>query len=357
MAILYQSISVFNLIGGFQAFLIAVILLMSRPENRRARKILGLFVLACSLATLSITVSHMGEFLWISALENFEYALATICGPLLLAYFMAMIDPHWRWRKIHLLHALPALLLLFAIPLALYSQPFPWEVDIRFILMHQLAYTTVIAILMSKTFGPRLFRWRSANRRQKELQIVLALMINIHLAQFIRLFGLYPEGFVDIVPFVITVTVMAIGFVAVSKSLLFSDPTGGEVRHRYAASTLTPQVARQYSERLVELMEQQKPFLQQGLTLKELARYLGIPSNHLSQVINEQQQQTYSDFVNQYRINEAIRLLQDPARAHYKIESIAQSTGFKSRSAFYHVFKKLTGISPGEFQKRHCPTR
>jgi AraC-like DNA-binding protein len=75
----------------------------------------------------------------------------------------------------------------------------------------------------------------------------------------------------------------------------------------------------------------------------------------LSQVINESFNQNFYDYINTYRIEESKRLLQNPESEKYKIISIAYDSGFSTKSAFYNAFRKNTGITPGEYQKKVMP--
>ena len=95
---------------------------------------------------------------------------------------------------------------------------------------------------------------------------------------------------------------------------------------------------------LIQYMDTEQPYLQQDLTLKELAHKIDTNSKYLSHLINKEFACNFSSFINTYRINEAKRLLSDPAYNIYTIESIAKMTGFKSKSTFNSTFKKLSLI-------------
>jgi len=58
------------------------------------------------------------------------------------------------------------------------------------------------------------------------------------------------------------------------------------------------------------------------------------------------------DFMNEHRINLAKHLLRNHAYQQYTITSIGLESGFNSRSAFYHTFKKHTGVTPSAYQKQ-----
>ena len=93
------------------------------------------------------------------------------------------------------------------------------------------------------------------------------------------------------------------------------------------------------------------PYRNPDLSLAELAAQLHLPPHHLSQVINEQCQQNFFDFINTYRIEEVKRQLQSPDTAHLKLEEIGFAAGFNSKSAFNAAFKKNTQTTPSQFRK------
>jgi AraC-like DNA-binding protein len=97
-------------------------------------------------------------------------------------------------------------------------------------------------------------------------------------------------------------------------------------------------------------MKEQKPFTDGELSLQKLAESLSIPPHHLSQIINERLGQTFSDFINSYRVEEAKQRLLDPRFKHLSLLGIAVDVGFNSKSSFNAVFKKHTNMTPSEFR-------
>jgi AraC-like DNA-binding protein len=87
------------------------------------------------------------------------------------------------------------------------------------------------------------------------------------------------------------------------------------------------------------------------LTLNSLAEKLSIPSHHLSQIINESLRQNFFEFVNTHRVEEAKKLLLDPANRHLNLAEIGYEAGFNSVSSFNAVFKKFVQMTPSRYQK------
>ena len=109
---------------------------------------------------------------------------------------------------------------------------------------------------------------------------------------------------------------------------------------------------KELAERIAVLMEQEKVYLRAELSLDEMAEMLFIHKNYVSYVINDVFNVNFYNYINNYRIQEAKRMLADPQYNNLSIEGIAKSCGYKSRNVFYPVFKKFEGITPMEFKKK-----
>ena len=115
---------------------------------------------------------------------------------------------------------------------------------------------------------------------------------------------------------------------------------------KYKDSSLSNERKTTLSQELEKIMKNDKIFLQPDVTLGKLAQQLKVNSKYLSQVIHEKYAESVTDFINRQRVNEASRLLTDPAYQHISIEGIAEMVGFGSKSTFNVAFKKFTGVTP-----------
>ena len=108
---------------------------------------------------------------------------------------------------------------------------------------------------------------------------------------------------------------------------------------------------RELKTRLLSHMEEEKPYLDQDLTILKLAKDLQTNTKYLSHVINSEFNQSFIHFINDYRIRELKQQLVD--NRNYTIEALAQNAGFKSKSSFNAAFKKSTGLTPSIYLKQH----
>ncbi|MEM8890029.1 MAG: helix-turn-helix transcriptional regulator [Bacteroidota bacterium] len=123
----------------------------------------------------------------------------------------------------------------------------------------------------------------------------------------------------------------------------------------YQKSGLSEEKAKDLAMNLLAYVEKEQTYLEEQLTLPQLAKKLHISSSHLSQVINQQYGQNFFDFINSYRIREAQKRLKDPQYAHYSILGIGLDCGFSSKSSFNRAFKKIVGQTPTQFRQASLP--
>jgi AraC-like DNA-binding protein len=108
-------------------------------------------------------------------------------------------------------------------------------------------------------------------------------------------------------------------------------------------------LASEIHEKIITLFDIKKIYTTPNLTLPVLAEELNIRPHLLSQFLNDNVQKSFTQFINEYRIEEAKRLLKE--NTDLKIDAVGMECGFNSSSTFYSTFKKITGTTPATFQK------
>ena len=126
----------------------------------------------------------------------------------------------------------------------------------------------------------------------------------------------------------------------------------GDDAARYVKSGLREDAMAQLLEALECLMVERQLYLDPELSLPKLADYLDTTVNHVSQTINAGLQTTFFDYINQKRVEAAIKLMQSDTSSREAILDIALEVGFNSTSTFYNAFRKVTGQTPGAYRQR-----
>ena len=99
------------------------------------------------------------------------------------------------------------------------------------------------------------------------------------------------------------------------------------------------------------LFEEEQVYLDPALDLESLSQRLGIHRNLISKAVNAVYGKSFSSFINECRVRQAILLLSDPANDTRSLEAVAFDAGFSTRQTFYRVFKAQTGINPATYRK------
>jgi len=313
-------------IAGGLAVLCALYLLLS--ANRAARWLgVAMAVFGVQSGLTSWLLIDPAE--WISAARP---VLAALIPPLLYVHARSFSVspprsfPHW---VIHLWA--PVLILLDTV-----LSPWGQSVDALLFVIHGL-YAFAIFRLPAPQTRPRLASWKIALSLWLLAMMALDLMVTLEIRDAATLTGSRA-----------LVTGSAAVLAALAYILLTglnrSGPLDWLTDSPARPRTSDPALAAQISE----IMKTRQPWKDPDLTLSRLARQLAVPQRTLSATINDTFGQSFSDWINGYRVTEAQRLMQaSPGRA---IVDLMLDCGFQSRSNFNRAFKAVTGVTPGAWR-------
>lgn len=118
-------------------------------------------------------------------------------------------------------------------------------------------------------------------------------------------------------------------------------------KEKYQGSTLTDSQA--LFKEIDLLVRNEKLYLDSELKMDKVSKKLSRPIPYISQAINENTQNSFPDYINSFRIEEAKKklLIENPDT----IFSIAIDIGFNNKTTFYNAFKKYTNMTPTQYKK------
>lgn len=186
------------------------------------------------------------------------------------------------------------------------------------------------------------------------------------------------------------VAVLFLGIVSSNLYLMRADPdliprVGGATTYlsalAYFALALIclrfdPQLFKEFAQRLTReglnsaenieadlatfhrLFEQEKCFLEPGLSMADLARKMAMPQYRLRALINRNLAfRNFNAMLNEYRVKEACRIFDDQEKNNLPILTIALSVGYQSIAPFNQAFKELLKMTPSAYRKRAATRR
>lgn len=359
-------------VGLVQGMLLALALLTLKRGNPTANRIFGFFLLAVSIDIGYGILFYSRYILTLPHLLHLNTPVPFVYGPLLLFYFMALVDPSFRLRKRDAWHGLPfALCLVYLIPQYVRSSAYKTEALIDLFLglppesyviaslirIHYLVYLVLMGRVLQQYTRQIATQATSATPVQRRKRRLMQGLVGVFL--FLWLTDLYDLIFsFELVTTMDVVQVATIaGFLLVATYLalrqpqLFSSEPAPLQREKYATSALKPADLRAYEQKLRRIMRTEKPYRDGNLTLSQLAQHISLAPHLLSQLLNGHLGESFAQFVNRHRVEEAKAQLVDPAFAHFTIAAIAEEVGFNSISAFNAAFKKMVGATPSHYRR------
>ncbi len=131
-----------------------------------------------------------------------------------------------------------------------------------------------------------------------------------------------------------------------------SSETVNHSPDKYKNNKLDEETCKDIETRLTTWMKEKKPYLKKTLKLKDAVKALKIPDYQLSYVLNIHMHIRYNDFVNNYRVEEFKRIVEEKGNERYTIEALSDQCGFSSKTSFFRHFKRVEGITPNEYANR-----
>lgn len=370
----------FFVFGIAVAFFLEMLLLMKKNKSV-ADKTLGVW-LFLNVIHLSIFYSFTTEYsLQHPHLLGLDFPLPIVQGVFLFLYAKALTENKLSWKTV-VIHLIPAAVVaLLAIPfytlsaaekLEVYKTDgagFEWYIitNNTVMLVSGFAYAIWTYILTLK--HAKNIRDKFSNIEKKELDWLKYQAIALSIIWLTVAFTDSPEMIFSTV----VLFILFIGFFGINQMSIFNshqqsnpepevfafeesaveeDVTEEEKESdikRYARSGLTDEKSEEIYSHLTEVMQNKKVYLNNELSLIELAKILNVHQNHLSQVINERENKNFYSYINALRIQEFIDRAQRPESKNLTLLAIAFECGFNSKSTFNKHFKLYTGTTPKNY--------
>ena len=118
---------------------------------------------------------------------------------------------------------------------------------------------------------------------------------------------------------------------------------------KYKTNRLTEEECKALHKKLLAYVEKEKPYINPDLKMGDLASALATSSHSLSYLLNQYLNQSYYDFINEYRVAQFKKMVADSQYSRYTLTALAELCGFSSRASFFRSFKKSTGVTPNEY--------
>ena len=367
-----------TIISLFISLLLAFFLVTVKTKHKLSNALFAVFLLLTA-----IDASHPLFNLFADGPSNFgvfRNSLAFLQIPVFYLYVLSVCYSDFKLKPKHLLHLIPFILVNIILLPRFYSVDFASkndfiangqsriELQFNYVLFHIQVVVCFIAVLMLLRKAKKLYlenyagtsinsyNWLFQFTTVLTILYSFAIIKNIfkftdyqYISEWIKIGGLVFQMFI----------VCWYLFKALNNPNLFRNIDSrlklvSDIISEEKGKVQFAENEKEYNEELSKLrnyMTAEKPFLNPMLTIQDVSQAIGIPVRELSVLINHNLGQHFYDFVNTYRIENAMQILKDGSKSKVTILEILYDVGFNSKSSFNTAFKKHTGNTPTAYRK------
>ena len=356
--------------AAIQGFLLILILLFQRKGNIFSNRLLALLILIPTSVLSDRFLTHIFFYRIFPHYLFISYGLWYLWAPVLYLYIKSSLYEDVVFRTKDVLHVI-----FFMMYLAVNSDyiflnggdkikiidDFTGGSEVAFIYYAMPALLRIQTIVYLFFTGKLIYKYKvqesngSKNKRVNQLYWLKFFFVSVCLLQaydvyfVIRVFtGPYNSIFKNIRLLITVVLNYSIAFAAIKyPEYLFPQFKNGS--DKYKSSKLSEKDLEKIKSALEKLMKEEKVFLNTELKLQDIAEKLSVSQHSISQTLSLRFGLNYYDYLNQFRIEEAKKILSSGDIERYTLLHVAHECGFNSKSSFNRAFKKMTGLTPSEF--------
>ena len=362
-----------TVISLFISFFLAFFLLTVKTEHKISNRLFAFFLIITSIDISEPLISQITD--GPSNLGMFRTLLAFLQIPAFYLYVLSVSYSDFKWKPKYLVHLLPFLIANLALVPRFYSVNLTAKLD--FIVNRQdmielqfthwlfhlqvVVYFTAVFLLLRKAkklylennSGESLssYHWLFQFTSVLTVFYLVVILKNVfkfsdypHVSDWIKIGILVSQLFIICWYLYKALNNPGLFRNIDSKLKLVSDLILEE-------KTIEPETLNEDLLKLKKYMTDEKPFLNPDLKIQDISKEMNVPVRELSVLINHQLGQHFYDFVNTYRIENAMEILKDSSKSKVTILEILYEVGFNSKSSFNTAFKKHTGNTPTEYRK------
>lgn len=333
----------FSALGAFNGLVLGFyFLLYSKPKH------ISNYFLGTLLLTLSIRIGK-SVFFYFNPDLSFVFLQIGLTGcffigPSLYFYLKSVTGAEEEVRRTWKYHFVALTIIALIVGIMYPFEEFVelWRCYIISGIYYQwLGYLTLASFPMKKVYKD--FRRRADKMNNVEIWILSVYIGNVMIwcAYFFCSYTSYILGALSF-SFILYLLILLFIFNKKKDAILFKKTI------KYGDKKIEASEAALLIKQLKQLMIKEALYRKSNLKLHDVSKKLNILPHRLSQLINDNLGSTFPNFVNEYRIQEAKKLIQ--THANFSLEAIGYECGFNSKSTFYAMFKKYTGTTPAKYK-------
>lgn len=329
----------FSALGAFNGFLLSLYFAINAKKKNFTNYFLSLLLLV-----LSIRIIKSVFFYFTPDISNIFIQIGlsacVLIGPLLYLYLNFYSERKADWK----IHVIPYLVGITTLGIV-YPYTEHQEIWSRWIVCGIYFQWFVYIVLSFKYILPIIQKVKK-KENLKSLDVwFLSIYLGVSFIWLAYTIAAYTSYIVGALSFTFVLYLIVLLLIFRNSN---ENSTFFEEKEKYKNKEIDKETI-QLIEQKFPLIVEKELFLNPNFTLEEAAKELKMTKHILSQYVNEILGKSFSNLIKEYRVEKAKQLLE--TSTNYTIESLGYDSGFNSKSTFFTAFKKITGLTPAEYQK------
>lgn len=362
----------------FISLFLSLFLFTVKTEHKISNRLFAFFLVLTAIDISGIFFDFLND--GPSNIGMFRNSTSFLQLPILYLYVLSVCYSDFKLRQKHLLHIIPFLIANLILLPRFYSVSLSSKIEFLennsrmleiqlihiFLYIQIAAYIVAVFVLLRKAKKLYLENYAGASMESINwlFQFIIAISLFYCLALIKNIFkftdysnilewlkvGLFIFELLIISWYLLKALNNPKLFRSIDSKLKLVKAINYEEKNN-ALQTANGKADNSELDKLRTYMVEKKPFLNPSLTIQDISNDIEIPTRELSLLINHKLGQHFFDFINSYRIEHAMKTLNDAEKHKVTVLEILYEVGFNSKSSFNTAFKKHTGVTPTQYRK------
>lgn len=363
----FDNWTIVFLLFSFLGVVTSILLQFQSKQNRTGKLLISILLILFSITLVEYVLYWTKYIYYFPYISNISLTFYLAYGPLLYIYVNQSETS--KLKKNFLVHFIPLFIaLLICFPYYFYSNDIKKELFIKWFSKNNI-YPYIfqgiiwVSILHMLFYSYLIFDKRKVFNEflliKKWVTILAICLFGLAFSMFTYILlshlGILRLEWDYMISFSMSLFIACITIASYVKPQIFNDLKPFETSIttleflKYKNSPIDNVMSIELSEKLKNTMIINSLWRKNDLRLEDLAQKMELPKHYVSQVINEQFNMNFFEFINKYRIEEAKRLIQQENQT--TLIEIAYQVGFNNKVSFGKAFKNNTNLSPLEYKK------
>ncbi|MFH6988663.1 helix-turn-helix domain-containing protein [Flavobacterium collinsii] len=334
-----EFIFFFSALGAFNGLLLSGYFAYNAKKKKFSNYFLSLLFLVLSIRVIKSVFFYFNPHLS-NIFIQIGLSACVLIGPFLYLFLKSNLD---NKKSNWLIHILPYITIISIVGVF-----YPY-VDHRVVwskwIVKAIYWQWFIYVVLSFKYNQPILKKIKTKESLKKIDV---WHISIYLGTFLIWLAYYIAAYTSYIVGALSFTFI---FYLMALLLIFrssKESTFFQEKEKYKDKEIDIDTLELIGHNL-SIIVKKELYLKSNFTLDEAAKELNVTKHLLSQYLNVILGKSFTNLINEYRIEKAKKLLE--TENNLTVEGIGYESGFNSKSTFFTTFKKITGKTPTEYQK------